>query len=328
MALLLRGYRPETQRGYMAKCRAFFRYCQEHHRAPLPASTATIIGYVLFEQQRAKLAPPSLEKYLSAVASLHRLAGHDDPTKDKLVRLATFGFRADALERAGGELSLQRMPLPASYILRVCEHGLATTDTYLQLQCAGLALCFLLFNRPGAAACLRRRDLAFTPHGLEVQIVDFKLALRTGRTRLAITVPVDWQDGKADRIADLLRLVTARHDAAGRHPDAMLFADPAAPASHRQYWLAARITNAWLQRLLGLLPLAAPLGGRYQGHSLRAGAGSEAFAVGVPVPIIAELMGHASIETTLRSYIRTRWRASPAAWEVLGRYKPNTDLRL
>lgn len=326
--LLLRGYRPETQRGYMSKSRAFFRYCQLHNRAPLPASTTTVIGYILFEMERATLAPPSLEKYLSAVASLHRLAGHDDPTKDKLVRLAVFGFRANALERAGGELALQRMPLPASYILRVCEHGLATTDAYLQLQCAGLVLCYLLFNRPGAAACLRRCDLAFTPHGLEAQVVDFKLALRTGRERIAITVPVDWQDGKVDRVANLLRLVTARHDAAGRHPRAMLFANPTAPATHRRYWLAARITNTWLKHLLVVLPLAAPLGGRYQGHSLRAGAGSEAFAVGVPVPVIAELMGHASIETTLRSYIQTRWRASPAAWEVLGRYKPNTDLRL
>lgn len=43
--LLLRGYRPETQRGYMTKCRAFFRYCQAHNRAPLPASVPTMIGF-------------------------------------------------------------------------------------------------------------------------------------------------------------------------------------------------------------------------------------------------------------------------------------------
>lgn len=79
VALLLLGYRPNTHKSYMSKCRSFFRYCATHHRSPLPASTETMIGYMLFELQRAALVPPSLSKYLSAVASLHQLAGHADP---------------------------------------------------------------------------------------------------------------------------------------------------------------------------------------------------------------------------------------------------------
>lgn len=87
-ALLLRSYRPETRRSYMSKVRAFFTYFQCHPRTPLPAPVPTLIGWVLFERQRCALAPPSLEKYLSAVASLHSLAGYEDLAKDKLVRLA------------------------------------------------------------------------------------------------------------------------------------------------------------------------------------------------------------------------------------------------
>jgi len=325
--LLLSGYRPNTRRSYMSKCRAFFAYCATHHRAPLPASVATIVGYVVYELERGTLAPPSLSKYLSAVASLHRVAGHDDPTKDKLVQLAVFGYRSHALERCGGELALQRMPLPADYILRVCILGLATPNVYLRLQCAGLVMGYVLFNRPGAAACVRRCDVAFTSSGMELQIVDFKMALRTGRERLAFTVPVDVEPGKPDRVAELLRLVVSQHDARGGHPKAMLFADPALPVPARRFWLAARVTNKWLRRLLELLPLPAPLGGKYQGHSLGSGAGSEAYAIGLPVAMVAEMMGHASVETTLRSYIKTRWRASPAAWEVLGRFAPR-HLRL
>jgi len=66
------------------------------------------------------------------------------------------------------------------------------------------------------------------------------------------------------------------------------------------------VTNTWLRHLLELLPLPAPLGGKYQGHSLRSGAGSEAFAIALPVVMVAEMMGHASVETTSLSYIKTR----------------------
>lgn len=190
-----------------------------------------------------------------------------------------------------------------------------------------LALCYVLFNRPGAAACMRRCDVAFTAHGMELQVVDLKLALRTGRERLAVTVPVDVQPNKADKIADLIRLTVARHDAAGRHPRALLFADPALPALARRFLLAACVTNTWLRRVMSILPLHVPLGGRYQGHSLRSGAGTEAYAIGQSLPMIAELMGQASIETTLRNYVKTQWRATTAARDVLGRFLPS-HLRL
>jgi len=71
-----------------------------------------------------------------------------------------------------------------------------------------------------------------------------------------------------------------------------------------------------------LLPLAAPLGGRYQGHSLRSGAGTEAYPIGLPAPMMAERMGHAPVEMALRNNVKTRWRETPAAREVLGRYLP------
>lgn len=322
VALLLQGYCPNTHTSYMSKCRAFFRYCATHHRPPLPASPETMIGYILFELQRGALSPPSLAKYLSAVASLHSLAGHADPTKDKLVQLAVFGFRADALEQAGGELALLRMPLPAAYILKVCDLDLGTPDVYLQLQCAGLVLCYVLFKRPGAAACMRWCDVAFTDQGMELQVIDFKLALRTGRERLAFTLPVNVDGSEPDKVADLMRLVVARHEAAGRHPRALLFADPALPAPARRFWLAARVTNTWLKLIMQLLPLHVPLSVRYQGHSLRSGAGTEACAIGLPIPMIAEVMRHVSVETTLRNYVKTRWRATAEAREVLGRYIP------
>lgn len=175
---------------------------------------------------------------------------------------------------------------------------------------------------------MRRCDVDFTPHGMELQIIDFKMALRTGRERLAFTVPIDWDEENDHIVARLLRLVVERRDAAGRHPHAMHFVDPSTPLPSRRYWLAARITSSWVHRVMQALSIAVPIGGRYQGHSLRAVAGSEAYAIGVPAPMIAEVMGHASVKTTQRSYVKTRLRASPAAWEVFGRYAPSAFLQL
>jgi len=326
-ALLRRGYRPNTEASYMSKYRAFARYCNEHGRAALPADPSTVVGYVLHEQHRGALAPPSLEKYISAVASIHRIAAYEDPTKSFLVRLAIYGYRSWALEERGGELALQRMPLPAAFILGVCDVGLSTPDALLRVQCAGLVLGFLLFNRPGAAACMRHKDVAFTPNGMELQIVDFKLALRTGRERHAFTVPIDCNPDVRDRPAALVRLVWEQHRAAGRGTAALLFADPHLPPEVRLFNLAARVTNVWLRRLLGLVPVPVTLGGIYQGHSLRSGAATAAYSIGVPLPMVAEMLGHSSMEVTMRSYVKSRFRATPEAREVMGRFLPS-HLRL
>ena len=325
-ALLQAGYRPSTRTSYMSKFRGFLHYCADRDREPLPASTSTVVGYILWEQQRAMLTPPSLDKYLSAIKAVHVVAGLPDPLAHYLVRLARSGFRAGALERAGS-LRPQRLPLPASWLLAVVDFGLATPDVYLRIQAAGLALAYMLFNRPGAAACIRAQDLQFTDAALEAQLVDFKMALRTGRERHTFSVPLNGAD-KADRPMLLVRRVLEAHYAAHRHPTAMLFADPAAPPAQRRFHLAARVTGRWLTRLREVVPLRTPLGGVYQGHSVRKGAASEAYALGVPVAVIAELLGHVSTQTSLQSYIRTRWRASAGSWELLGRYTPASYLRL
>jgi len=308
----------------MGKFRGFLLYCAAHGREPLPASTSTIVGYILWEQQRSKLAPPSLDKYLSAVKAVHVLAGLPDPLAHYLVRLARFGFRATALARADG-LRPQRLPLPAAWLLAVMEFGLATPDTHLRIQAAGLTLAYLLFNRPGAAACVRAQDLLFTRTALEAQLADFKMAVRTGRERHTFSVPYNGP-GQADRPMLLLRRVLADHHGARRHPAAMLFADPSAAPTQRRFHLAARVTGRWLARLREVVPLRMPLGGVYQGHSVRKGAASEVYALGVPVAVIAELLGHVSTQTSLQSYIWTRWRASVGAWELLGRYSPPSYL--
>jgi len=67
LALLQGGYRPSTRMSYMSKFRGFLLYCDAHDCEPLPATTSTIVGYILWEQQCENLTPPSVDKNLSAV---------------------------------------------------------------------------------------------------------------------------------------------------------------------------------------------------------------------------------------------------------------------
>lgn len=124
--LLLKGYRPNTERSYMSKCQEILIYCSEDNSEPMREFVPSIITLMLYELERGAFAPPSLSKTLSAVVSLDRRARLEHPTKDTLVLLAVFGFRSYALEHGGGELELQRMPLPASEILRAYQQGLST----------------------------------------------------------------------------------------------------------------------------------------------------------------------------------------------------------
>jgi len=134
---------------------------------------------------------------------------------------------------------------------------------------------------------------------MEAQLVDFKMAVRTGRERYTFSVPYNGA-GKSDRPMVLLRRVLAEHHGARRPPAAMLFADPGAPPTLRLFHLAARVTGRWLARLHEAVPLRTPLGGVYHGHSVRKGAASEAYALGVPVAVIAELLGHVSTQRSLQ----------------------------
>lgn len=61
------------------------------------------------------------------------------------------------------------------------------------------------------------------------------------------------------------------------------------------------------------MPVHLPLGGIYQGHSLRSGAATAAYSIGVPLPMVVEMLGHSSTEVNMRSYVKSRFRATPDA---------------
>lgn len=77
-----------------------------------------------------------------------------------------------------------------------------------------------------------------------------------------------------------------------------------------------------MRDLLALTAVRAPLGTKWSGHSLRAGAASEAHAIGLSDALLRQLMGLADIKTAYLHYIDATWGASTAAWTWFGRYAP------
>lgn len=315
--LLEAACQPRTARNYINGWERFAAFCREASLCPLPASPETIVRYLGVTRNRGTVAAGSLGTYLSPIAALHALAGYPSPTRDPLVKSAKRGYRREYTAAVGG-LRLKRGPLPA-----------AAVSTFLQLwpgappdlrhAIAGVALAYTLFNRPGAASHMRACDVFPTARGLEVQIPDFKMGVLKDAERIAYTVPVAPGGWAADRVLPLLREHWRAHRAAGRPAAERLFAPPG-----RLTPLPLKIVNVWMRDLLRRCRIRAPLGTKWSGHSPRAGAASEAHALGLSDALILQLMGVEDVKTVYRHYIDATWAPTAAAWDWFGRYVPRT----
>ncbi|OSX76659.1 hypothetical protein BU14_0180s0006 [Porphyra umbilicalis] len=254
------------------------------------------------------------------------MAGLPSPTDEELVRAARLGYRR-LYFTAEGTLPERRGPLPATVILDIVDLILATTDRSLEQECAGLVLSFLMCNRPGVAANLRARDVRMVLGGLEVQVPTYEMGILKQGERIAFRIPVatgGWAQDPALRLVQdpalrLVRRMWARHLRAGR-PRAD---HPFAPAGHSALQsLPSQVVTTWLRRALALTNHQPPLGLKWSGHSLRAGAASAAHAIGLAVGLICQLMGLASVKTAFKHYIDAQLDNDPAARALFSRYAP------
>lgn len=308
---------PGTASKYDNNWEAFASFCTSASLSPLPASPETIVRYLGSVRARGTVAAGSLGPYLSPIAALHALAGYPSPTSDALVRSAKRGYRRAQTAAVGG-LREKRGPLPAEAVN--CFLGLWPRAAHaLRDKIAGVTLAYLLFNRPGAASHMRACDVFPTRRGMEIQVPDYKMGVLKDGERIAYTVPVLSGGWGSDAVLSLVRGHWRAHRAAGRPATERLFA----PAGQRNP-LPMQIVTTRLRELLSLSAVRAPLGTKWSGHSLRAGAASEAHALGLRDALIRQLMGLADVKTAYRHYIDATWAPPSAAWDWLGRYDPRT----
>lgn len=315
--LLEASTQPGTASKYVNNWEAFASFCSSASLSALPASPETVVRYLGAVRARGTVAAGSLGPYLSPIAALHALAGYTSPTSDALVKSAKRGYRRAHTAAVGG-LREKRGPLPAEAVNSFL--GLwPRAAPALRDKIAGVTLAYLLFNRPGAASHMRACDVFPTAGGLEVQVPDYKMGVLKDGERIAYTVPVSAGGWRRDPVLSLVRGHWWAHRAAGRPAAERLFA----PTGQRAP-LPLQVVTAWMRELLSLSAVRAPLGTKWSGHSLRAGAASEAHALGLSDALIRQLMGLADIKTAYRHYIDATWAPTTAAWDWFGRYVPRT----
>lgn len=311
-------YQGSTKRNYVNAWERFDEFCDRVGARALPASPEAVVRYMASLFDKGTCAPDTVGSYLAAIRAVHRVAGLPSPTDDPLVADARVGYRRLHTD-AAGELPEVRGPLPPEAVTELAAIGLDTTDPARRRECAGLVLAYLMFNRPGAAANLRARDLLLTPIGFQAQVPVYKMGVLKRGSRLAFTIPVAEGGWAADAPLHLVRRVWSRHYLAGRAAAAHLFAPLGRSALQP---LPTQVVTAWLSRLLPLTTCTPPLGVKWTGHSPRAGAASSAYAIGLPPPLIQQFMGLSSVDTAYKHYINAQGPSTPAARALFARYFP------
>lgn len=83
-----------TRRAYRADLADFAAWCTNEGRSPLPATPATVAGYLTYlARHGAKV--PTMSRRLSSIAYAHRFAGHRNPIESPRVHAVWEGIRRD-----------------------------------------------------------------------------------------------------------------------------------------------------------------------------------------------------------------------------------------
>lgn len=272
-ALLEAAHRPATAVKYVNGWERFAENCAKARFSPLPEAPETLVRYLGHVKALGTVAAWSLGSRLAPIAAVHALAGHPSPTQDSVVKQAKRGYARTHTVEADGRPEL-RGPLPAAAVDAFL--GLwPTAPPDLRCEIAGLSLAFLLLKRPGAASHKRALDVFPTRRGLQVQVPDYKMAVLKDGDRIAYTVPTAAVGWRSDRPLRIIRAHWRAHVAAGRPRNERLFGLAGTVQA-----LPAGVVTRWMRDLLVLAPTPAPLGTKWSGLFLRAGAASEAHALG------------------------------------------------
>jgi integrase len=173
----------------------FAGWCAEVGRLAMPASPATVAAFVTV--MAAVRAPATVRRYLSSIASIHRVAEVPNPCDGLVVKRAL-----RRMDRARGRDQQRAAPISDALVARM----LAAAGTGIRdlRNKALLVVAYSTMARPGELTALRIEDLEIDADGVGT------IAIRRGETDQEIPGPT-----AATVAPDAVRHLQAWLDAAG-----------------------------------------------------------------------------------------------------------------
>jgi len=272
---------PATRRAYRADFAIFTAWCAGRALEPIPAAPETVAAFIA-DQANAGFRASTLGRRVAAIAYAHALAGFEQPTSSKAVRVVLGGAR-----RKIGTRPMQKAPATAERVAAMLAN-LPDTLTGKRNH-ALIALGFAGAFRRSELVALEVADLAFEPEGMRVHIRHSKtdqegrgqeIAILRGTKLRPVKAVQDWMEAAGIKDGPLFRSID-RHGTIG----AALSAQS-----------VALIVKQHADRA-GLDPR------QFAGHSLRAGFLTSAAEASADVLRMMEVSRHKRVET-VQGYVR------------------------
>ncbi|MEV7970951.1 tyrosine-type recombinase/integrase [Sphaerisporangium sp. NPDC088356] len=320
-AAIAAGMPASTRRAYNTDWTAFTAWSAENGRVPLPATSQTVTEYVTHltmapsTRTGRPLSPPSIERALAAIRTMHN-AADVEPPQTKAARKVLSGYR-DRLAQAHDPAARPRKAEPAvPETLRIMLATLNRTALSGKRDAVLLLLGYACAARVSELAALDIADVVETPEGLIVTIYRRKIKAFTETAvpygRVPSTCPVRAVRELLAAMAEEGRTsgpLLVRIDRHGRVAPPMTrkglpIGDP-----------SGRLTPTAAADVVTRIAEVTGLEGQWTGHSLRRGFATAARRAGANLERIGRHGGWADGSRALLGYLEEgdRWTDNPVA---------------
>lgn len=302
---------------YGRRWASFVAFCAAIGWSPLPAPVAAVACYfgVLCER---RVAPSSLQGYLSPINSRHADAGLPKPAVGPVVGRLRAGYNRLLADEAQA-FPAARPYLPAPLMWRNALLAASEPSSSWATRWTACVWQFVLARRSAELLKLELRDVRVLPAGgVAVQVRRFKGGERRAvMERLVIRVPPAPLGVPRDLPMELLLWLLARLHRARAPPSLLLF-----PVPELDRAPAAGDLTSWLLVALARVGAATPPGEIYSSYSCRSGGATALHLCGVSRPGTARLLGHSRNDPAVADahYVDALAPASMEAYWLVGRY--------
>eukprot|EP00873_Tetraselmis_striata_P013662 jgi/Tetstr1/433926/TSEL_023103.t1 len=272
-----------TASTYGSAIRPFLQFCAEQGVPPLGGTAATVARYIAWQSLRGTVKAASLQPYLSAINGFYRDHGAEPVAQGDLISKVRKGLAASQVEPDPPGV---RTDVPARLITRTLRLAETLREELGPTWTRDQLPRILLFRAAMAVVAM----YIFYARGKT------GVACQTGD----LTVTADVYCGQ--RGLPAARWVVT-HD------------EPAAS------WTSATVTD-WLQLVAHMLEEHPPPGFVWTSHSLRKGAATAAYAIGVVLQKIKHFGGWAQLSSIVLDYINPTALPCAASWQLFGWLTP------